>query len=177
MRKALVVAVALGFCFALCPPGSAQPNPKGQNKAHAAKSHTVAKAPMRVILDPSELKWGPAPPSIPAGAQMVVLQGDPGKTGMFTLRIKTPDGFKIPAHWHPAAEQVTVLSGVFHLGTGDLLDESKATSMAPGAFATMPARMHHFGWTTGETVVQVSGMGPFEIHYVNPADDPRSAAK
>ena len=103
---------------------------------------------------------------------MAVLAGDPGKPGAYTIRLKAPDGFKVAAHWHPADENLTVISGEFNLGTGDKLDESKADSMKPGAFALMPARMHHYAWCKGETEVQVYGNGPFKLIYVNAADDP-----
>jgi len=132
---------------------------------------------MHVIMSESDLKWGDAPPSLPAGAKMVVLQGDPGKAGMYTIRLKAPDGYKVAAHWHPMAEHLTVISGAFNLGTGDKLDEAKTTAMQAGAFGSMPAKMHHYAWCKGETEVQVSGMGPFQLFYVDPADDPSKMKK
>ena len=142
---------------------------KGTSKATATIEHK--------ILGPSDLTWGDGPPGFPAGAKMAVLTGDPGKKGPFTIRLQVPDGYKVPAHMHPTAENITVISGTFHLGMGDKLDEAAGHEMTAGSFAVMPAGMKHFGWTTGETVMQIHGFGPFQIVYVNPADDPRNVPK
>jgi len=107
-----------------------------------------------------------------AGAKLAVLDGDPGKAGNYTVRIQMPDGYKIMPHWHPTTERVTVISGEFHAGMGDKLDENGAMTFPPAGYAVMPARMHHFAFAKGETVVQVSGMGPFTLVYVNATDDP-----
>jgi len=87
--------------------------------------------------------------------------------------VKFPANFKVPPHWHPAIERVTVLSGTLHLGTGDTFDQAKAKALPAGSISIMEPKMHHFAWTGEETVVQLSGMGPWGITYVNPADDPR----
>jgi Domain of unknown function (DUF4437) len=171
MRKAAVLAVVLGC---LCVFGS---NASAEEKKVPTAKGTTAAKPMHVIMSEADIKWGDAPPNLPAGAKLAVLQGDPGKAGLYIIRIKAPDGYKVAAHWHPAAEHLTIISGTFNLGTGDKLDETKTTAMAAGAFGSMPAKMHHFAWCKGETVVQVSGMGPFKIIYVNPADDPSKAKK
>jgi hypothetical protein len=171
MRKATIPAVVLGCLCVLVSSASAQ-----EKKASGTKAPAAAKKPMHVIMSEGDIKWGDAPPTLP-GAKMAVLQGDPGKAGMFTIRIKAPDGYKVAAHWHPMAEHLTVISGTFNLGTGDKLDEAKTTAMAAGAFGSMPAKMHHFAWCKGETEVQVSGMGPFRLIYVNPADDPSKTKK
>ena len=103
---------------------------------------------------------------------MAVLAGDPEKKGLFVVRLKTPSGYKIPAHQHPTAEAVTVISGDLHYGMGDKLDEKKGIELHPGGFGEAPARMNHYAWTSEATVVQVHGQGPFALTYVNPADDP-----
>ncbi len=126
-----------------------------------------------VLVTPGDLQWQAGPPSLPAGAQMVVIEGNPTQAGLFTMRVKLPANYRIPAHWHPADEHVTVMSGTFHMGTGDVLDIGKGTVLPAGSFALMPATMHHFAWTTDETVVQLHGVGPWKINYLNPADDPR----
>lgn len=118
------------------------------------------------------VKWGPAPPSLPKGAQMAVLSGDPGKSGPFTARLKMPAGAKIPAHQHPTAEAVTVISGEFQFGMGDKLDPAKAQKLGPGGFVDLPPNMNHFAFANAETVVQINSEGPFAIKYVDPADDP-----
>ena len=141
-------------------------------------AHPAAKMPEHGLSTPDGMKWGPAPPVFAAGAQMAVLQGDPSSEGPYTVRLKMPDGYKIMPHWHPTTENVTVISGTFHLGTGDAFDESKGSEMPTGSFGFIGPHMHHYAWDTGETIVQVHGMGPFKLVYVNPADDPaKSAAK
>jgi quercetin dioxygenase-like cupin family protein len=125
-----------------------------------------------LVGGPDAVKWSPAPPSFPKGAMAAVLAGDPSKDGPYVVRLKMPANYQIPAHNHPATENVTVLSGSFHAGMGDKLDTGKGQAFAPGGFVAMPAGMNHYAWTTAETIVQVHGKGPFVIVYVNPADDP-----
>jgi hypothetical protein len=132
-------------------------------------------AKVHVFDSSKDMKWGPAPPMLPKGAQIAVLDGDPMKAGApFTLRLKMPDGYKIPAHSHPTDENVTVLMGALGAGMGDELDTSKGQIMTPGGFVRMPKGMNHFAWTKGATVVQIHGLGPLEFKYVNPSDDPRN---
>jgi len=83
---------------------------------------------------------------------------------------------RVPAHWHPADEHITVISGTFYMGMADKLDEAAAKELPAGSFVVMPAKHHHFALTKSETVVQLHGMGPWGINYVNPTDDPRKAA-
>ena len=123
-------------------------------------------------MNADSIKWGPAPAVLPAGADMAVVAGDPSKDGIYVLRLKMPAGYKIAAHNHPTSEYVTVLSGNFHIGMGDKLDEAKGIELTAGGFGVAPARMNHFAWTTSDTIVQVHGEGPFALTYVNPADDP-----
>jgi len=130
-----------------------------------------------VMLAAADLKWGDGPPALPAGAKLAVLSGDPGKAGPFTIRLKFPTGYKVPPHTHPTAEHVTVVSGTVGFGSGPKFDEAAGHEMTTGGFAVMPAGMEHFAWCKSECVLQVHGMGPFEVKYVNPADDPRSAKK
>jgi len=127
------------------------------------------------IHRPNQIKWQDGPASLPAGAKFAVLAGDPAKEGSFTMRIRMPDGYKIPPHTHPAVEHVTVISGTFNFGMGDKFDQTATQEMAAGAFGFWPAGMKHFAWAKGETVVQVHGIGPWNIEYLNPADDPRKA--
>jgi quercetin dioxygenase-like cupin family protein len=130
---------------------------------------------MDMVPDASSIKWEAAPPSLPKGAQIAVLAGDPSKDGPYVLRLKLPDRYVVPAHHHPTAENVTVVSGTFYAGMGDKVDQAKAAAFKPGGFASLPANMNHFAWASGETVVQVHGNGPFAIVYANPADDPAKA--
>jgi quercetin dioxygenase-like cupin family protein len=125
-------------------------------------------------MNASDIVWGPAPDFFPAGAEFALLDGNPAEAGLITLRLKFPAGYEIPAHWHPTAENVTVLSGTFYVGMGDTLDKAKGMALEAGGFAAVPPNHNHFAWTEEETVVQVHLMGPFAITYVNPKDDPRN---
>jgi quercetin dioxygenase-like cupin family protein len=129
------------------------------------------------IVSPQEVKWVPAPPSLPPGAQTAVLYGDPGKEGMFAFRIKMPKGYHIPAHTHPKPEIVTVVSGTFRLGMGEKADAAKGKDLPAGAFFAMPPGTAHFAYADEETVVQLNSTGPWGITYINPADDPRKKAQ
>lgn len=144
--------------------------------AFALDENPMAKSE-HVMFAAADLKWSDGPPALPSGSKIAVLSGDPGKTGPFTVRLKFPTGFKIPPHTHPTAENVTVVSGTLALGSGPKFDEAAAHEMTAGGFAVMPAGMEHFAWCKNECVVQVHAMGPFEVKYVNPADDPRQAKK
>ena len=125
-------------------------------------------------VQPNALKWGPAPPGLPPGAQVAVVSGNPGADGPYVIRAKLPAGYKIAAHTHPTDENVTILSGAFHLGMGDKFDVKKGETLYAGAFFRAAVGMQHYAWTSAPTVLQVHGMGPFTINYVNPNDDPRN---
>jgi mannose-6-phosphate isomerase-like protein (cupin superfamily) len=120
-----------------------------------------------------QMKFGPAPPFLPAGAQLAVLEGDPmASSGDYTIRLKMPDGYKIAPHTHPARENVTVISGSLKVGMGDHFDASKMMSFGAGSFAYLDPAVHHYAAASGETVIQIHGMSPVQINYINPADDP-----
>jgi anti-sigma factor ChrR (cupin superfamily) len=125
------------------------------------------------LLLASEMTWGPAPASLPPGAQAAALEGDPAKAGPFTLRLKLPDGYQIPPHYHPAVEHITVIEGTFVLGMGEKATEDGTKTLTAGSFAFMPAGMRHFARVQGNSIVQLHGTGPWGITYVNPSDDPR----
>jgi quercetin dioxygenase-like cupin family protein len=125
------------------------------------------------VHKPDDIKWVDGPSSLPAGAKMAVLEGDPAKPGPFVFRVKLPAGYKIPPHTHPKTERVTVISGTFNLGMGERFDATKTQELPAGTYGTWPAGMKHFVWIKGETVVQFHGDGPWTITYLNPADDPR----
>jgi hypothetical protein len=110
---------------------------------------------------------------LPPGAQLAVLEGNPAEKGALTLRLKLPANYEIPAHWHSMTERLTVLSGSFHVGMGDKLDRRASQTLDPGGYVTLPARMHHFAWTSAPTIVQLNLEGPFDIFYINPADNPQ----
>ncbi|HMA41357.1 MAG TPA: cupin domain-containing protein [Gemmatimonadales bacterium] len=118
--------------------------------------------------------WGAAPPLLPAGARLAVLQGDPSKPAFFTLRLEFPDGYRLAPHWHPTDESITVISGTFLIGMGDTLDAAKVSPLPTGGFVFAGANQHHYAIARGRTVVQINGMGPFTLTYVNAKDDPRN---
>jgi hypothetical protein len=148
----------------------------GIASGQTAKEATTRAGSMEAVLvTPGDLKWmaAPAATGMPPAVQLAVLSGDPFKTGLFTIRLKIPDGGAVAAHWHPTDEHLTVLQGTFAAGMGDKLDTSALHDFAAGSYIVMPKRMHHFAMAKGETIVQVTAMGPFVLNYVNPADDPR----
>ena len=125
----------------------------------------------------SDIVWKDGPASLPKGAQIAVLEGDPTKEGPFVFRVKVPDGYRIPPHTHPKTERVTVISGTFNIGMGEKFDEKATKAMPAGTYGFWEAGMKHFVWTKGETVVQFHGMGPWSIQYLDPDDDPRKQKK
>jgi quercetin dioxygenase-like cupin family protein len=136
-----------------------------------------AQTPSPVVATVNEAKWGPAPPMLPRGAQIAVLAGNPMGTGFYSVRLKFPANYAIPAHSHPTDEHVVVTTGSLTFGMGDKLAKGAGTkTLAAGGFALMPANMNHFAYTTSaETTIVLYGQGPVEFKYVNPSDDPRNA--
>jgi Domain of unknown function (DUF4437) len=162
MSARLLAALAVG---SLTVSVLADDPPRPGGSPAAKLSHMVAL--------PDDVKWGPAPPALPPGAQAAVLDGDPSKSGLFTIRLKLPDGYTIPAHWHSTEENLTIISGSFGLGLGEKLDKGKVRYLPAGSYVRLGKEERHFAVAKGETVVQVHGTGPFDLHFVNPADDPK----
>ncbi len=138
------------------------------------QANTSTNVDMNRVFIPKDIQWSDAPNSLPKGAKIALLEGDPTKEGPFTMRLKFPADYRIPPHWHPAIEHVTVISGILYLGMGDKFDTKLAKALPVGAFAYMQPEMHHFAFTRGESIVQLHGIGPWAITYVDPKDDPRS---
>lgn len=122
----------------------------------------------------SSLKWMAGPPGLPAGAQMAVVSGDPGKKGPFTIRVKMPADYAVAPHSHPTNELVKLLSGKLHYGMSRKVDMAAAKTLTPGHSVVMKARMNHWVHAPAPAMIQVSGVGPFQINYVDPKDDPRT---
>jgi quercetin dioxygenase-like cupin family protein len=131
----------------------------------AEQHHTVVPA--------DSVKWGPAPPSLPPGAQAAVLMGSPAKEGPFVIRLKFPAGFVVPPHRHSKDEFVTVMAGKFAVGSGEKVDRESLNPLPPTSFVHLPAGMPHYAWAEVESVVQINGVGPFDVSYIDPKDDPR----
>lgn len=153
MRQSLVLGVAASLAI------------MGAAGAQEAK-------PSHILLSGHDIKWGDPPPVFEKGASFAVMSGDPGKSGIYVVRLKMPAGYKIAPHWHPTDEHVTVLAGTFALGMGEKFDAAAAKELPAGGYALLPAEMRHFAIAKTATTVQVHGMGPFALTYVNPADDP-----
>jgi quercetin dioxygenase-like cupin family protein len=126
------------------------------------------------ISYPSKITWVEGPNALPAKARVAVLAGDPKSSGPFTIRLKLPAHYQIPAHSHPSLEQVTVISGDFHIGSGDTFT-TKGDTLHAGGFVVVQPNQHHFAWTNSGAVIQLNGVGPWDIHYVDSKNDPRNA--
>jgi quercetin dioxygenase-like cupin family protein len=148
--------ILLSIVFSLCSPLF----------AIAAEQHSVVSA--------EQLKWS-APPALLEGAEIAVVAGDPSKEEPYVIRLKAPAGFKIMPHTHPNTENVTVISGTFNLGTGAKFDEAKLVPINAGGFVQVPSGMEHYVLISEDTLIQLHGVGPTGITYVNPADDPRKS--
>ncbi len=165
---ATVVAIALA--------GATMWSTAGGAAVTSAKSAGTAAHVGHHEQNGGDIKFGPAPDVFPAGAEMAVLQGDPSVSGaIFTVRLRFPNGYILPPHTHPTDEHVTVISGKFLVGLGDTFDKhALLPTLRAGGFITAPANASHFATVKGRTVVQVHAIGPFEMTFVNPADDPRN---
>lgn len=138
--------------------------------ALSASGAALAETPAAYL--PEKAEWAPAPPVLPAGAEIAVLSGNPFAEGWFVLRLKFPAGYEVPAHIHTGDELITVISGEFNIGHGNALDRDETTLLSAGGFVEMPAGHPHFAWTSAETVVQIHGPGPFDITYMDPSKNP-----
>lgn len=139
----------------------------------AAQAPASPEAAHHAVHPAADIQWQAGPASLPPGAQFALLEGDPSKEGFFALQIRMPDGYVIPPHWHPVQERVTVLSGTFHLGQGETVNRQQTQALAAGSYFSLAPRMTHYAVTEGETLIQLTSIGPWQINYVNPADDPR----
>jgi quercetin dioxygenase-like cupin family protein len=151
------IIVAAVFAAALGGAATAQ--------SHDGKHHT--------IVPGDAIKWGAAPPSLPPGAEAAALLGSPAKEGPFVLRIKFPAGFIVPPHMHSKDEFVVLLSGKLTINAGEKVDQAALKGLPPGTFMHLPSGMAHYLWSETESVVQINGMGPFDVKYIDPNDDPR----
>ena len=144
----------------------------------SAPGSSLAQAPSagahHTIMASDKIQWKPLRP----GAEIAVVSGDPNKEGSpFVVRFRYTGKARIPPHWHPTDEHLTVLSGTFRIGMGERGDESATTALGSGAYAHVPAKMAHYAWADDGTTIQAHGIGPFTINYVNPADDPAKAPR
>jgi quercetin dioxygenase-like cupin family protein len=148
-----------------------------QTQLAGQETHPASPTRSAVVVPTGSARFGPAPDILPSGATLAVLEGDPTKAGTYVMRLAMPDGYTIPPHFHPADEHVTVLEGTFLVGMGATLNPAKFTPLPAGSFGMLPTGMQHFARAKGATVIQLHGVGPWSLSYVNPADDPRKKAK
>jgi hypothetical protein len=158
MKNALVLSAVLVGLAGVAP------------AAGTAESH-------HLVVAHDQLAWGPMPPQFPAGAELAVVQGDPGGDGFYVVRARMPKGYRIMPHWHPGTENVTVISGKLHIAAGDAFDDKAGDVLGAGGYASLPALMHHFAWAEEATEIQIHGIGPLAIFYVDPKDDPTGMQK
>jgi len=174
MKREMFVAAATLFSMPIV---VASALAAGPTAAPAQPMSTTAAAPlpeMNVVTGLNGVKWGPGNPAFPPGAQMAVMTGDPTSTGFISIRAKLPAGYKVPPHFHPTDEHVTVLSGSMAFGMGDAMDAKTEKTVTRGGYFVAPAQMHHYAIAKTESVIQIDLNGPFGITYVNAADDPRN---
>jgi hypothetical protein len=161
MKNSLLFLALLVFCYS---PVFSQSS-TSKDMQHDENGH--------VMLNKNDLKWMDAPPGLPKGAKIAVLSGDPAKEGMFVMRVMLPENYKVPPHWHPADENVSVIEGNLYMGQGEQFDEVKATKLQEQGYSKVLAKVPHYAFTKGKCLFEVNAMGPFGITYINPADDPR----
>jgi len=125
------------------------------------------------VFLPQDIKWVAAPPSLPAGAEAAVLYGDPQQAGMFAMRVKLPKSYSIAPHMHARPEIITVITGELSLGLGRAADRASVERLPAGSFSIMPQGVVHYAYVTEDTILQINAVGPWDIDYVNPKDDPR----
>ena len=131
---------------------------------------TAGAAP--VMLTRDEMNWNAAPPTLPTGVKVAIIEGDPREAGAFTMRLLFPAGTRVDPHFHPAIEHATVLSGTVYIGMGPAFATERLRRMPVGSFIVIPAGSPHFGMIEEDTVIQAHGIGPWETTYVHQADDP-----
>jgi quercetin dioxygenase-like cupin family protein len=142
--------------------------------ANAQGAAPASHAAHMIVAHAAELEWKDGPGSLPPGAQSVLLEGSPAEAGPLTLRLRLPANYRIPPHFHSAIEHVTVLSGTFHMGTGERIDASQATALPVGSFTVVPVGQPHYAYAGAEPVIiQLHSTGPWDVTYLNPTDDPR----
>lgn len=130
-----------------------------------------------VMYNSAEITWIPAI-ALGKGAEMAILAGNPAEAGLFTIRLKFPANYEIKPHRHPGMEHVSIVEGDLYTGTGEVFSKEKATSLLkPGGFVAIPQTVAHYGYTKGQVIIQVTGVGPLDVLYVNKQDDPRMGKK
>jgi Cupin domain len=105
----------------------------------------------------------------PGGVAGLQLLGSAWEPGPYVARTRFAPGRGLGPHSHAQATAITVLQGRFHLGIGEIVDSTKARGYPPGSFLVIPGGVPHYEWGEGETVIQLSGIGP--LGYTDLAPD------
>lgn len=168
MKVYTIIVLAILILFTAIAPG----------EADSKSSYNAGNTPDELLVFlPEDIEWQNAPPSLERGAKFALLEGDPSEDELFTMYLKMPDGYHIAPHWHPNIERVTVISGVYQVGYGKNADRGSAISLGQGSYSSMPCKKVHYVYAYGETIVQLTTTGPWEINYTDPVNDPRLSKK
>ncbi len=124
-------------------------------------------------INPAKIVWTDSTPALPKGAKLAILSGNPGKEGIFTIRLLLPPDYVIAPHRHPSDEHITVIDGQLSVGMGATIDRNEAWKLDRGGYAVAAANMNHYLLTTAGATVQITAEGPFQMIYADPKDDPR----
>jgi hypothetical protein len=143
-------------------------------------SHGQSKESSQLRMTPQEIlaakATGPSAPgsSNLSAVKVIVIHGDPSKTGLYTILLKVAPNTKIPAHLHPDERIGTVVSGTWYFGYGDVFAQSDLKKLPVGSVYSEVKDQNHFAMTKNEpVVVQITGYGPSGVTYINPQDDPQ----
>lgn len=143
----------------------------GATVLHAAASADTG----HEVLHADAIEWLEGPETLPPGAEIAVLHGDPYAEGVYALRVKLPADYVVPPHHHPLTENVTVIEGTLYIGMGETFEPDAGQAMPAGSFISIPPGHAHAAWTEDEPVIfQLHAEGPYQITYIDPEDDPRS---
>ena len=157
-----VKRLVLIACLFLIVPAAVPINRDGST---ARKGSTASTNAGRLI-------WRPSWP----GTEIAVVSGDPFSSGPFVFRFRMPGGYWIHPHRHPVDARLRVISGVFLVGMGKQLDSTKVEVLKRGKKVNLAAGMAHFEGSRGETVIEISGDGPWGITFLDPSKDPSASA-
>lgn len=165
--KAIIIASTLIFSLASSSIFAQQISNHSKSQTQMMSINTL------VAITPDTIKWVDGPDSLPSGAQYAILEGSLKGKGPVTIRLKLPANYQVAPHSLSAAQRATVISGSVNVAMGDKMDTSTGTLLTAGSFVTIPANKHYYIWTSEDSVIQVSTMGPLTVKYVDPKNDPR----
>lgn len=166
-RKKIYIAILVWLVC--CPIAKAADSKADTSRAY----YNQNQQPTPIFIEPDQLNWGEIP-AFP-GALCAILTGNPSKEGFYLLRLKLPANYKVAPNWQTKTIFVTVISGSYHIGVGDKFDLQQGKTLGTLSSVVIPSKSHLYFWTTQEAVLQIHGLGPWDIHFIDPAQDPRKA--